>query len=58
LCTEVGLAGGNINSVVHDRTFLATDAKSARVELEVEVADPVSRIEIATRLEALGFHIE
>ena len=58
LCTEVGLAGGNINSVVHDRTFLANDAKSARVELEVEVADPATRIAITTRLEALGFHIE
>lgn len=58
LCTEVGGAGGNINSVVHDRTFLATDAKSARVELEVEVADPAVRDRIETRLAELGFHIE
>ena len=58
LCSEVGLAGGNINSVVHDRTFLANDAKSARVELEIEVADPVTRVAIRTRLEALGFDIE
>lgn len=58
LCTEVGLAGGNINSVVHDRTFLANDAKSARVELEIEVADPAYRNTITSRLEALGFHIE
>ena len=58
LCSEVGLAGGNINSVVHDRTFLANDAKSARVELEVEVAEPAARIAISKRLETLGFHIE
>jgi threonine dehydratase len=57
LCTEVGLAGGNINSVAHDRTFLANDAKSARVELEIEVADPDTRSLITDRLEALGFHI-
>ena len=58
LCTEIGLSGGNINSVVHDRTFLANDAKSARVELEIEVADPLIRIAITRRLETLGFHIE
>jgi threonine dehydratase len=55
LCTEIGLAGGNINTVVHDRTFLVNDAKSARVELEVEVADPAMRDAIGQRLSGLGF---
>lgn len=58
LCTEIGLAGGNINTVVHDRTFLVNDAKSARVELEVEVADPAMRPVIAARLTDLGFVLE
>lgn len=58
LCTEIGLAGGNINTVVHDRTFLVNDAKSARVELEVEVADPAMRAVIEARLAALGFILE
>ena len=58
LCTEIGLAGGNINTVIHDRTFLANDAKSARVELEVEIADPDVRTLIETRLDTLGFTIE
>ncbi len=58
LCTEIGLAGGNINTVVHDRTFLVNDAKSARVELEVEVADPAMRPLIAERLIKLGFVLE
>jgi hypothetical protein len=55
LCSEVGEAGGNINAVVHDRTFLAQDAKTALVELEVEVADPAVRDTIEARLSALGF---
>lgn len=58
LCTEIGEAGGNINTVVHDRTFLVNDAKSARVELEVEVADPAMRAVIEARLTALGFTLE
>lgn len=58
LCTEIGLAGGNINTVAHDRTFLVTDAKSARVELEVEVADPAMRPAIEKRLTELGFVLE
>ena len=58
LCSEIGLAGGNINTVVHDRTFLVTDAKSARVELEVEVADPSMRLLIEKRLTDLGFILE
>ena len=58
LCSEIGLAGGNINTVVHDRTFLANDAKSARVELEVEVADPTMRAHITERLTNLGFLLE
>ena len=58
LCTEIGMAGGNINTVVHDRTFLVNDAKSARVELEVEVVDPAVRTTIEERLTALGFVVE
>jgi threonine dehydratase len=58
LCTEIGLVGGNINTVVHDRTFLVNDAKSARVELEVEVADPAMRSIIEARLSELGFVLE
>lgn len=58
LCTEIGLAGGNINTVVHDRTFLVNDAKSARVELEVEVADAAMRPLIERRLTELGFVLE
>lgn len=57
LCAEIGLAGGNINTVVHDRTFLVNDAKSARVELEVEVADPAMRPVIEARLTELGFRL-
>ncbi len=58
LCTEIGEGGGNINSVVHDRTFLAHDAKSARVEVEIEVAEPEARLRISERLSAAGFVIE
>lgn len=58
LCSEIGLAGGNINTVVHDRTLLINDAKSARVELEVEIVDPTVRGVIEARLVALGFTIE
>ncbi len=58
LCTEIGLAGGNINTVTHDRTFMVNDAKSARVELEVEVADPAMRPAIERRLAELGFVLE
>lgn len=55
LCSEIGQCGGNINSVVHDRTFLSTNAKSVRVEVEVEVADPASLQVIEHRLAAIGF---
>jgi threonine dehydratase len=57
LCSDIGSVGGNINSVVHDRTFLASDAKTARVELEIEIADPALRDEIELRLHAAGFLI-
>lgn len=58
LCAEIGLAGGNINTVIHDRTFLVDDAKSARVQLEIEVADPGMRHEIENRLVRAGFGLE
>lgn len=54
MCSEIGHAGGNINSVVHDRTFLSIGAKSVRVEVEVEFADPAALAAIERRLSALG----
>jgi len=58
LCSEIGLVGGNINAVTHDRTFLVSDAKSARVDLEIEVADPAVRDRIEQRIVELGFKLE
>lgn len=58
LCAEIGSMGGNIDTVVHDRSFLAADAKSARVELEVELADPALRVGIEASLLAQGFLVE
>lgn len=55
LCSEIGLAGGNINTVVHDRTFLANDAKSDRVELEIEIADASMGPVRKAKLTELGF---
>ena len=40
----------------HDRSFLAVDAKSARVEVEVELADPLLRAAMISNLFAEGFH--
>lgn len=58
LCAEIGRMGGNIDTVVHDRSFLASDAKSARVELEVELADPLLRTQLEARVRQAGFIIE
>lgn len=58
LCAEVGRLGGNIDTVVHDRSFLAADAKSARVELEIELGDPVLRSRLESGLEEQGFTVE
>lgn len=58
LCAVVGKLGGNIDTVVHDRSFLATDAKSARVELEVELSDPALRSRLERGLEEQGFTVE
>lgn len=58
LCAEIGRMGGNIDTVQHDRSFLADDAKSARVELEVELADAALRHPLEQRLAALGFVVE
>ena len=55
LCTEIGLAGGNINSVVHDRALLNNDSKSVRVAVEVEVNDTVVGKNLVQRLEESGF---
>lgn len=56
LCTAIGELGGNINSIVHDRLFLGQDAKSVRVEAEVEVADRAAGARILERLTGLGLH--
>lgn len=58
LCAEIGGMGGNINTVIHDRAFLAADAKSARVEVEVELADSSRRAAIETRLKQIGMIVE
>lgn len=58
LCTEIGQGGGNVNIVVHDRTFLAHDAKSAGVEVGIEVAKPEARLRIGEQLAAAGFLVE
>lgn len=58
LCAEIGRMGGNIDTVVHDRSFLAADAKSARVELEVELADAAQRPVMEASLAELGFIVE
>ena len=58
LCADIGRMGGNIDTVAHDRSFLATDAKSARVEVEVELADPLLRAAMERALGEQGFVIE
>lgn len=58
LCAEIGSLGGNIDTVSHDRSFLASDAKSARVEIEVELADALMRGPLEARLEERGFRVE
>lgn len=58
LCAEIGRMGGNIDTVQHDRSFLGNDAKSARVELEVELADASLRHPLEDRLSTLGFIVE
>ena len=57
LCAEIGRMGGNIDTVAHDRSFLASDAKSARVELEIELADPLLRAALEARLAEHGFQV-
>lgn len=58
LCSEIGVMGGNINSVVHDRGFQSADAKSARVDIEIELADATLRPTLEARLRDQGFIIE
>jgi len=58
LCAAIGAMGGNINTVSHDRAFLAADAKSARVEVEVELADADVRQIMERDLASRGFIIE
>lgn len=58
LCAEIGRMGGNIDTVVHDRSFLASDAKSARVEVEVELADPLLRVAMERALGEQGFVVD
>jgi len=58
LCTAIGTCGGNINTVTHDRTFLGDDARSARVELEVELTDSAVANVIFQKLAAMGLRCE
>ncbi len=58
VCTVIGEFGGNINSVTHDRTFLARDARSARVMLELELVDPAAAARLIEQLESLGLRPE
>ena len=58
LCAEIGRMGGNIDTVVHDRRFLAADAKSARVELEIELADAALRPTMEASFTNLRFLVE
>lgn len=38
--TEMGEAGGNIDTVRHDRSFRVLDAASVRVEVDFELSRP------------------
>ena len=58
LCSEIGMMGGNINAVTHDRGFQSVDAKSARVDVEIELADATLRPILENRLREQGFLIE
>lgn len=58
LCTVIGACGGNINSVTHDRSFPADNARSARVELEIELTDPAVAAVIFQRVSELGLRCE
>ena len=57
LCSEIGTFGGNINSVIHDRSFIGADATSARVDVEIELADATRRPVLLERLRQCGFAI-
>lgn len=58
LCTVIGACGGNINSVTHDRTFPADNARSARVQLEIELTDPAIAAVIFDKVGAMGLRCE
>lgn len=58
LCTAIGACGGNINSVTHDRTFPADNARSARVQLEIELTDPAIAAVIFDKVGAMGLRCE
>jgi threonine dehydratase len=57
-CSEIGQLGGNINAVLHDRTYVPIDAKSARVEFEIEVTEAPVGERILARLNELALSAE
>lgn len=58
VCSLIGANGGNINTVTHDRTFLAANAKSARVDIELELQDPAQALAIGQALANEGVAYE
>ncbi|AJP73382.1 threonine ammonia-lyase [Sphingomonas hengshuiensis] len=55
LCSAIGEMGGNINTVVHDRTLMSIDAKTTQVAVEFELADPELQPPLRAHLEREGF---
>lgn len=55
LCSAIGAMGGNINTVVHDRTLMSADAKTTQVAVEFELADPAQNAPLRAHLAEQGF---
>lgn len=55
LCSAIGAMGGNINTVVHDRTLMSADAKTTQVAVEFELADPALNAPLRAHLAEQGF---
>ncbi len=55
LCSAIGEMGGNINTVVHDRTLMSIDAKTTQVAVEFELADAELQPPLRAHLEREGF---
>lgn len=58
ICRIVADQGGNINTIDHNRTFDASDARSAQVDMELEVQDPEAGQRIEDALTKDGIVIE